>query len=129
MKNQTVHQRAQEAWEPWTASLGPGQQESLRVTMAAQRRNDKDWRGRVTCLDSDDLDELAAKQHSLRGRRAAPKSPGAGVEAKDLLAYLAKHLNTAELAALKAQAAGEPTDKDTLRHARRKAKHALLVMK
>ena len=124
-----LSQRAGVAYDAWTQTLMPNQLADLRDTERAVRRNNANWRKHaIIGLDSDELEQLAAKQKAYAAKLAAT-TPSAGVEAKDLLAYLAKHLDTAELAALKAQAAGEPTDKATLKSARHKAKHAILVMR
>lgn len=84
------------------------------------------WRDHVSFLDSDDMADLAQNRRQPKSGACRPPS---GIEAQDMLAYLAKHLDAAELAALQARAAGEPTDKATLKSARHKAKHAILVMK
>ena len=93
---------------------------------AQARHADGVWRDHVAFLDSDDMADLAQNRRQPKSGACRPPS---GIEAQDMLAYLAKHLDAAELTALKARAAGEPTDKRTLKSARRKARHAMLVMK
>ena len=93
---------------------------------AKAKHADGAWRDHVSFLDSDDMADLAQNRRQPKSGACRPPS---GIEAQDLLAYLAKHLDKAEIAALQARAAGEPTDKATLRRARRKARHAILVMR
>ena len=130
MTEDNLNARAQQALRAWRTTLSDDGRKSLEALDNQQRRDDKRWRRKgITNLDAEDWDDLTEKRPGNLPAGAVASSPVPGIEARDTLRYLAKHLTAQEFHAVRLAAEGKPTDKATLKSARHKAKHAILVMK